>query len=285
LVVGYWTCTIVALLLCGLGFSRAESLCPPESGQVHIPAGSFISGSKREEREYAYALDQQVTRPYGWYEKETHGQKTISSYCIDRTPVTQSQYERFVQAAKWRAPYISEEDYRKQGFLVHPYTRVKPYLWEGGHAPRDLGQHPVVLVSWSDAAAYCSWKSHTRESDYHLPTELEWEKAARGTDGRFFPWGNTWDPDALNSGERVGGTSPVRKFARGASPYGVLDMAGNTFEWTSTPWTESGKEKSVLKGCSWDDRPGTCRAAMRHGRPNNSRHILIGFRCVSEVNP
>lgn len=275
---------VLLILFFGLVASAFGKSCPYDATQVHIPAGRFIYGSTREEREFAYALDNQITRPYGWYERETRGKALTSAYCIDRTPVTHSEYEQFVPEGH-RAPYISEEDYREQGFLVHPYASVKRYLWKGDHPPPELAEHPVVLVSRSDAAAYCQWKGRSQERRYRLPTEREWEKAARGTDGRFFPWGNFWDPDKLNSGERLGGTSAVGEFSGGASPYGVLDMAGNTFEWTSTLWTVNkiGIRESVLKGCSWDDRPGTCRAAMRHGRPDKSRHILIGFRCLSEV--
>jgi len=277
-------------MLLGLGFGAAvlsQESCPHDEAQVYVPAGTFIFGSTESEREFAYALDEQVTRPYGWYERESRGQVATGPYCIARQPVTQSEYQQFVQATKHRAPWISDEVYREQGFLVHPYASVKPYLWQEGVFPEGLGRHPVVLVSLDDGAAYCAWKGQGAGRRYRLPTEFEWEKAARGTDGRFFPWGNEWEPTALNSGERIGKTSPVGQFPGGRSPYGVLDMAGNTFEWTQTPWTvnpsRDQRKKSVLKGCSWDDRPGTCRAAMRHGRPNDSRHILIGFRCVSEI--
>lgn len=277
---------LLVIIFCALDARAFGKSCPHDATQVYIPAGSFVYGSTRAEREFAYAIDGQVTRPHGWYEKETRGEAVTPDYCIDKLPVTHKEYERFVEAEGHRAPYISEEDYREQGFLVHPYASVKPYLWKGGHPRPEFAEHPVVLVSCGDAAAYCQWQGRIQGRRYRLPTEREWEKAARGTDARFFPWGNGWDPDALNSGERVGRTSPAGQFPRGASPYGALDMAGNTFEWTSTPWTadKTGVKEFVLKGCSWDDRPGTCRAAMRHGRPDTSRHILIGFRCVSEAD-
>lgn len=279
----------VILILISSSAASSQGICPHDEGQVLVPAGAFIFGSTRQEREFAYALDAQVTRPYGWYERETRGRAETGPYCIDQTPVSHREYQSFVQMTRHRAPYISRAAYRAQGFLVHPYTSVQPYLWRAGTPPESLAQHPVVLVSLGDAAAYCGWRGQLTGRRHRLPTELEWEKAARGTDGRFFPWGNAWDATALNSGERIGTTSPVGRFPGGKSPYGVLDMAGNTFEWTTTPWDrntpQAHRERSVLKGCSWDDRPGTCRAAMRHGRPNESRHILIGFRCVSEIGP
>jgi len=265
----------------------SQEVCPHDPGQVYVPGGRFTFGSTRAERELAYTLDKQVTRPYGWYEQETRGQIEAGPFCIDQTPVTQREYERFVQVTQHRAPDISNDDYLSQGFLVHPYTSVQRYRWQQGSPPKSLAEHPVVLISVADAAAYCGWRGRTEGRRYRLPTELEWEKAARGTNGQFFPWGNEWDSTALNSEDRLGTTSPVGQFPRGESPYGVLDMAGNTFEWTATPWAAptplAPSKRSVLKGCSWDDRPGTCRAAMRHGRANKSRHILIGFRCVSET--
>jgi formylglycine-generating enzyme required for sulfatase activity len=139
----------------------------------------------------------------------------------------------------------------------------------------------VALVNLDDAKSYCAWMGKKLKRKYHLPTEAEWEKAACGIDGRIFPWGNEWNPDYLNSGERIGSTTPVNRFPRGKSPYGVYDMVGNVFEWTASQWDD---KNFVVKGCSWDDLPGTCRAAMRHGRPPQSKHILIGFRCVSDMD-
>lgn len=254
--------------------------CPHDPAQLAIPAGEFVMGSTREEREYAYRLDQERTRAYGWYEKESRRRARTGAFCIDRYPVTNADYESFVKVTGRAEPHISAEAYRRQGFLVHPYGKVEEFLWSDGSFPRGRENHPVVLVSHEDASAYCAWRGKKSAKRYRLPSEQEWEKAARGTDGRIFPWGDTWNAGYLNSGERFGSTTPVGRFSQGKSPYGLYDMAGNVFEWTSTPWD---REKFVLKGCSWDDLPGTCRAAMRHGRPAASKHILIGFRCASEI--
>lgn len=237
-------------------------------------------GSPREEREVAYWLDQGVTRAYGWYEKEARTKAKTHGFCIDRYPVTHAQYKTFIEETGHLEPTISPEAYQRQGFLVHPYSEVKKFLWRERSFPPGQESHPVSLVSLGDTVSYCAWKGNKMGRRYRLPAEAEWEKAARGTDGRIFPWGNQWDPDYLNSGNRFGSTTPVSRFPQGRSPYGVYDMVGNLFEWTMTPWDE---KSFVLKGCSWDDLPGTCRAAMRHGRPPQTKHILIGFRCVSEV--
>ncbi|MBI4241814.1 MAG: SUMF1/EgtB/PvdO family nonheme iron enzyme [Candidatus Rokubacteria bacterium] len=147
------------------------------------------------------------------------------------------------------------------------------YLWRDEHPPDGRADHPVVLVSAADVEAYCRW----RHPEFRLPTEAEWEKAARGDRGWIFPWGNRWDPDRLNSAMRgPGGTTPVTRYPAGASAYGLFDAVGNVFQWTAS--TMDGRR--VVKGCAWDDEPGLCRPAFRHGRPADSRHILIGFRCA-----
>ena len=141
--------------------------------------------------------------------------------------------------------------------------------------------HPVVLVSHSDAIAYATWLSRETGQLWRLPSEAEWEKAVRGTDGRRFPWGDAFDPARLNShDEGPFDTVPVGRIRAGASPYGLLDGAGQVFEWTATP---AGPGRHIVKGGSWDDKGcGVCRPAARHGRPDNIKHILIGFRLVRE---
>jgi len=265
--------------------SARETICPHDHEQLYIPPGTFTMGSTAKEREYAYGLDKEVTRRYGWYEKETRRTPRTDSFCMDRHPVTNGQYKIFVEETGHQLPYITIEAYQLQGFLVHPYDKVKEFLWRQESFPPGQDNRPVVLVSYHDAVSYCEWKGNKLRAKYRLPTEEEWEKAARGTHGRIFPWGSKWIAENLNSGAHAGSTTSVGQFPLGKSPYGLYDMVGNTFEWTSTPWGGSSDDKEtpkrVLKGCSWDDLPGTCRVAMRHGRPASSKHILIGFRCVS----
>jgi len=245
-------------------------------GMTFVAAGQFWMGSDADERRLAYRLSSQAVRKARWFEAElTRRRQTLPDFCIDRFLVTQAQYAAFVTRAGHRPPGIQKDEYLRQGFLVHDYeSKVTPYLWPDGGPPAHLAEQPVVLVSAADAEAYCRWRHPT----FHLPTEAEWEKAARGNHGWIFPWGNRWDPDRLNSATRgPDGTTPVTRYAAGASPYGLFDAVGNVFQWTASAIADG---RRVLKGCAWDDEAGLCRPAFRHGRPSESRHILIGFRCA-----
>ncbi|PCH60830.1 MAG: serine/threonine protein kinase [Gammaproteobacteria bacterium] len=131
--------------------------------------------------------------------------RVLESYQIRKYPVTNAEYARFVAETQYRPP-------------LH---------WDGGRMrPGDL-LAPVTMVSWYDAAAYCDW------AGARLPREAEWEKAARGDDGRRWPWGSRMDSDNLNTYYSVGSATDVTRYPSGASPYGVFDMAGNVSEWTA----------------------------------------------------
>jgi formylglycine-generating enzyme required for sulfatase activity len=259
---------------------------PRSIEQVFIPPGTVTLGSDKAEKAYAYSIGGPWAKKWRWFDVEKRRRVFVGDFYIDKYPVTEAQYAKFVRATGHRAPYISRDEYQRQGFLVHPYEEVVPYLWhetkDGPAPPPDRLDHPVVLVSVDDASAYCSWRGRFDPGRaFALPTEDHWEKAARGTDGRYFPWGNRWDPSRANIGATgPGGTTPVDRYPSGKSPYGVFEMAGNIFEWTSTP-AKDDPERHILKSCSWDDLPGICRGAARHSRQETSRHILIGFRCVS----
>ena len=255
----------------------AQPTCSDSEPMVLVPAGSFWIGSDRLERRFAYTLSSQAVKDAKWFEAELpHRRITLPAFCIDRFLVTQLQYAAFVAATGHRPPGIEKGEYLRQGFLVHDYDReVTHYLWRNGDPPAGLGDHPVVLVSATNAKTYCQWRHPT----LRLPSETEWEKAARGAQGWVFPWGNFWDPERLNSSTRgPSGTSPVRKYPNGASPFGLFDAVGNVFQWTASSLPDG---RRIVKGCAWDDEPGLCRPAFRHGRPAESRHILIGFRCAS----
>ena len=273
-----------------------RSECETDSSFVYIPGGEFISGSDRTERDFAYRISaaaiantpenieiaEQKLRQTGWFNRESDRQtRSISSYCISRNLVTNQEYLEFIQATNHQTPGITAAAYQQQGFLVHPYSKVQEFLWQDNTYPQNTAQHPVVLISYDDAVAYADWKGKQTGDIYRLPTETEWEKAARGESGNCFPWGSNWLEDATNfGGSGLDYTSKVASFPSSKSVYGVEDMAGNVFEYTST-LTSSGN-RVVLKGCSWDDLPGFCRAAYQHTRPKDSRHILFGFRLVKE---
>jgi formylglycine-generating enzyme required for sulfatase activity len=178
----------------------------------------------------------------------------LPAYYIDKTPVTNAEYKVFVDATN-------------ANFPSH---------WRQGAPIPGTENHPVVQVSWFDAAAYAKWAGK------RLPTGPEWEKAARGTDGRIYPWGDAFDKTRLNCGE--GGplkTVPVGQYSpQGDSPYGVVDMAGNVYEWTN-----DGSEVVTMgiRGGSWLDGRDEARTfAVRKHTPRR-KNDFIGFRCVMDV--
>jgi toxoflavin biosynthesis protein ToxD len=252
---------------------------------VEIPAGEFWVGSSPEEREMAYQLDEAAyghskTRTRRWYENERPPRKIfLPQYWISRTLITNAQYSVFVKATGYSPPDVTSPTWKNYG-LIHPYSRTRRHAWTAdGQYPASRGNHPVVLVSLNDALAYAHWLSDTTGKSWRLPTEEEWEKAARGTDGRYFSWGNSYDPQRLNSHDQGPfDTTDVDAHPDGVSPYGMLDSAGQVFEWTASTYTDG---RYVVKGGSWDDKGcGICRPAARHTRPHNLKHILIGFRLV-----
>ncbi|MGD1864802.1 MAG: formylglycine-generating enzyme family protein [Phormidesmis sp.] len=273
--------------------------CEAQAGFAFVGGGKFLMGSDVDEREYAYRISAEGAadspadvariesryREQGWFDREPERQtQTLPSFCLGENLITNTDYQIFVRATGHPEPNITAEDYQEQGFLVHDYSEVEPYLWQADQYPAGQGQHPVVLVSYEDAISYAQWRSQRDGVTYRLPTTAEWEKAARGTDGRYFPWGSEWQNDGTNWAKHGPyGTSAIASYPASQSPYGIEDMAGNVFEYTSTLIEKSnGAEEVLLKGCGWDDYPGFCRAAYEHDRPVDSKHILFGFRLVVE---
>lgn len=262
--------------------ARAAAWQPPEV--IAVPAGPFIAGSDRAEREAAYLLDEAAyghsrTRQGRWYEGERdRGPVTLPAFAITRGLITNRLYAAFVAASGHPAPDVDPRTWAGYG-LIHPYERTRRHAWRGRRPPPGREDHPVVLVSHGDAEAFAAWLSTETGRRWRLPTALEWEKAARGDDGRRFPWGDVWDPARLNSHDQGPfDTLPAGRFPAGASPYGLLDVAGQVFEWTASP---QGPGRFLVKGGSWDDSGcGVCRPAAQHSRPGDLKHILIGFRLI-----
>ena len=185
-----------------------EALLPP---LVPIPATSFVMGTPDSERST-------LARCYGgtresYAEESPQHTLAVAAFQIAQVPITNALYAVFQTATG-----------------AH-----RPITWGGAAPPAQLGDHPVTDLSWLDALALCRWLSRMTGRRYRLPTEAEWECAARGTDGRTFPWGEQFDP--LHCNVRESGlhtTTPVGAYPAGSSPYGVLDLSGNVWEWTQS---------------------------------------------------
>ena len=278
--------------------SVTQETCEAQAGFIFIEGGEFLMGSDRPERDYAYRISAEGRadtpeevpeaeagfRKRGWFDREPERQTAnLPAFCLGQNLITNADYQRFVQATGHESPGISAADYQEQGFLVHDYSLVEPYIWQGDRFPAGQEMHPVVLISYEDAVAYVDWRSQADGASYRLPTAMEWEKAARGTDGRYFPWGSKWRNEATNwSKHGPYGTSAIATYPDSQGPYGTEDMAGNVFEYTSTLVEKDAGHEVILKGCGWDDYPGFCRAAYQHDRPVDAKHILFGFRLVLE---
>ncbi|MCP4541177.1 MAG: SUMF1/EgtB/PvdO family nonheme iron enzyme [Chloroflexi bacterium] len=228
---------------------------------VRVPAGEFMMGSDPVKDKYAQDDEQPQHRV------------CVSEFYIAKTPLTNTQYAAFVKATK----------------------RKSPRHWEKGKIPSNKGNHPVVNVSWHDAIAFCKWLSRETSQSFHLPTEVEWEKAARGTDGRIYPWGDKPPtPELGNFGKNVGETTPVGQYSlQGDSPYGCVDMAGNVWEWTqslfeSYPYrADDGREdmaspdSRVLRGGSFNHNDDCVRSSTRDDPNPRYRSGNGGFRVVA----
>ncbi|HZS12380.1 MAG TPA: formylglycine-generating enzyme family protein [Nitrospirales bacterium] len=248
---------------------------PAHDEMVLIPAGDFLMGSSKKIDRYAYPPEMPQRKVY------------LDAYEIDKFEVTAVQFLKFVLATN-RPPLL---DWR----------------YDGGNFQETMANHPVMHVSWYDAEAYCKWAGK------RLPTSAEWEKAARGEDGRIYPWGN--EPAGLSRANfgRTGLSGPVRdrperlmlyppiisvdKYENGVSPYGVYQMAGNVAEWTAD-WYDAGYYKTApntnpkgpdkgtqkaFRGGGWIDSTPSVRPAQRNGTDPNTKMNWLGFRCARDV--
>jgi formylglycine-generating enzyme required for sulfatase activity len=225
---------------------------------IFIPPGEFLMGSTESDK---YATSD---------EKPQH-KVTLDGYWMDKTEVTNAMYRKCVEVGSCKVP----QDI--QHYNIKHYNDPK------------YDQHPVGSVDWNQAKGYCAWVGG------RLPTEAEWEKAARSTDRRIYPWGND-PPDStlLNFNQNIYDTTAVGSYPKGVSRYGLLDMAGNALEWVNDWYDESYYKNSpqsnpqgpssgrgrVLRGGSWYDEGSDVRTASRGCDFPDDHYYLSGFRCV-----
>ena len=229
------------------------------SVMVRIPAGEFEMGDGKD-----------TNCPKHKHKVE------LSEYWMGVYCVTNRQYGQFVAETKHRVP--DKADYGDP-------------IWKNGQCPADKLDHPVVCVSWDDAGAYAKW------AGLSLPSEAQWEKAARGPQGLIYPWGDEWDQSKCRNSTNKGNntTSAVWEYSNGTSGYGTLQQSGNVWEWCADWWDEGYYGKSpvkdpggpnggsyrVYRGGSWNyDDASRFRGSYRNGDVPALRHDDLGFRLV-----
>ena len=226
----------------------------------------------------------------------------VSEFFIGRHAVTNDDYARFVRATGYPPPTVRALPLVANGERDSLFREMAmPYGWEGTDPPPGRGAHPVVLVRYEDAVAYCGWLSAAIERTVRLPTEAEWEKAARGgVDGRRFPWGNEMTPTHGNylsdpDAKRQRGTRPIGTYP--PNGYGLYDVSGNVWEWVSDwyapdyygtgdsrdPRGPTSGAMRIVRGGSWvNDDVSMLRCAYRHKVPPDTYAYSIGFRVACE---
>lgn len=248
------------------------SCTPTPPGMVYIPDGPFVMGTDQVD-EANRAAEYGILKP--WFEDERPAHMvTLPAYYLDRYEVTSADYQRFVRAT----------------------NRRPPPDWPGAKHPPGAARVPVVSVTWDDADTYCRWAGK------RLPSEAEWEKAARGFEGRLYPWGDRFESGFANVGGARGGPVAVGSYPTGQTPLGVHDLAGNVWEWTAdwyrpypgntTMAPLDPPQGRVLRGSSWSGvghfPPETiehilahnARGSFRFATDPNNRLNDVGFRCA-----
>ena len=196
---------------------------------VKVPAGPFLMGST--DQQIATVVSQGASAAWVKNEQPQHT-LNLPDYWIGKTEVTNAQFRPFVEGDG----YTNQAYWTAAGWAWRQAENItQPSYWND--ATWNGPDYPVIGVSWFEAVAYCRWLSKQTGIEFRLPSEAEWEKAARGSNGLIYPWGNTWDASLVNSSESgLQQTTPVGSYPKGASPYGALDMAGNVWEWCATQW-------------------------------------------------
>jgi len=296
-------------------FSSAVMAADAPKDMVKVPAGAFTMGTEPRD-------DQGKAQEFGsskpWYLDESPQHKvTLDAFWIDKYEVTNAQYRDFVI----KNNYFIPNGWEKNGYLLSRdvlsfanITKLRKLATDTYHldmdttkmkydelldaivaSEKELDNLPVTGVTWFQARDYC------KAQGKRLPSEAEWEKAARGTDGREYPWGNKWDETRLNIGSGEGwkhGVAPVGSYPKGVSPYGAYDMAGNVMEWTADwykPYPDSkyksddyGEKMRVVRGGGWGGLGHYVinhfyRTAYRFNLKPNFTFVDLGFRCAKDA--
>jgi len=268
-----WTASLVFV---GFSLILVSGCGPRSSGEmVRVPEADYWIGTDEVQLE-AVAEEAGITKPWVLDATPAHRVR-LSSFLIDRYEVTNGEYVRFVAA---------------KGFPVLPH-------WPGGRPRPDQERLPVTYVDWEEASAYCLWLGK------RLPTEAEWEAAARGPEGWIYPWGVFFDPRRANVGGLQSGPAPVGSFPRGQSPFGAYDMIGNVWEWTADwykPYAgntyvsdDFGEKYRVARGNSWaglghfsgkileEVEAVEARSTYRLYFPPKIALEDLGFRCAKDA--
>jgi iron(II)-dependent oxidoreductase len=251
-----------------------------------IPAAEFIMGSTIEETEAAKRIDKAGPQ-FPLLHETPQFRANIDDFYLSVFAVTNEQFARFLSETN---PSVERLQH-----WVSWLDRIVIQPDESYRALPEFETHPVINVTWFGAEAYCKW------AGLRLPTEIEWEKAARGTYGRIFPWGNEWDPDRLcwwGSHDQKESTAPVDAFENGCSPYGIFQMAGNVEEWSADSYRANVYKRYAVgdlhlprSGIGKVIRGGNClrknklefRCAMRRANtPSFTNILLTGIRCAAD---
>jgi len=232
-----------------------------EPETVLIPAGPFLMGTNDQQAVRILGIGGEDWEEYLGWQQPQH-EVYLSAYRIGRYPVTNMEYWAFVRAT----------------------GHEPPRAWPGSVFEDGTANQPAGFVTYADAVAYCEWLSRATGKRYRLPTEAEWEKAARGTDGRFYPWGDDWSPDLLNSKEAgPGHLTDVGTYSPGGdSPYAVADMAGNLWEWTSDWFSPTEYADRADKRVTDPSGPSSGKMRVIRGGAFNLDGILLGHTGVRD---
>jgi formylglycine-generating enzyme required for sulfatase activity len=259
--------------------SVATALSHPQipEGMVGIPAGTIDLKIEMRVRECGFyesmlPAGHELGDCYNFRVEHFHRRVTFERYAMGETLVTNAQFAAFLKASRYRPRHT-------ENFLKH---------WTAGHPPTGKEDHPVVYVHLDDARAYARWTG-TR-----LPTEEEWQYAAQGTDGRSYPWGEKMEGGRCNGGE-TGGTTAVKAFPGGCSPFGCYDMCGNVWQWTESERSDGRTRFCIIRGGAWftakgsgwymdgGPRPANFAAKFLLTWPGLDRCGTIGFRCAATL--